>query len=152
MRKLSESHRLRIARTSEPGHIYLITTATWNRTPLFRDHACARAVSRVCHAANTWKGARCLAWVLMPDHWHGMVQLDDGDLWKIVGRFKSLASRAVRDVRPRSYPVWQKSFHDAGLRRDVDVKAAARYLVANPLRAGLVSTIGDYPYWNAVWL
>jgi hypothetical protein len=29
---------------------------------------------------------------------------------------------------------------------------AARYLVANPLRPGLVERIGDYPYWNAVWL
>ena len=28
----------------------------------------------------------------------------------------------------------------------------ARYIVANPLRAGLVTKIGDYPFWNAVWL
>jgi hypothetical protein len=28
----------------------------------------------------------------------------------------------------------------------------ARYIVANPLRAGLVSRVGHYPFWNAVWL
>jgi putative transposase len=28
----------------------------------------------------------------------------------------------------------------------------ARYVVANPLRAGLVDSIRDYPHWDAVWL
>ncbi|MFV3290267.1 transposase, partial [Pseudomonas sp. NY11955] len=28
----------------------------------------------------------------------------------------------------------------------------ARYIVANPIRAGLVSRVGDYPHWDAVWL
>jgi len=28
----------------------------------------------------------------------------------------------------------------------------ARYIVANPLRAGLVERIGDYPLWDATWL
>jgi putative transposase len=28
----------------------------------------------------------------------------------------------------------------------------ARYIVANPLRAGLVERLGDYPHWDAVWL
>jgi putative transposase len=32
------------------------------------------------------------------------------------------------------------------------MRAIARYVVANPLRAGLAGTIGDYPYWDAVWL
>jgi hypothetical protein len=28
----------------------------------------------------------------------------------------------------------------------------ARYVVANPLRAGLVKRLGDYPLWDAIWL
>ena len=28
----------------------------------------------------------------------------------------------------------------------------ARYIVANPLRAGLVRSLKDYPYWSAAWL
>ncbi|HXR00866.1 MAG TPA: transposase, partial [Pseudomonas sp.] len=28
----------------------------------------------------------------------------------------------------------------------------ARYVVANPLRVGLVSKLGDYSLWDAVWL
>ncbi|PJA25166.1 MAG: IS200/IS605 family transposase, partial [Alphaproteobacteria bacterium CG_4_10_14_0_2_um_filter_63_37] len=28
----------------------------------------------------------------------------------------------------------------------------ARYLVANPLRKGLVEEIGQYPHWDAIWV
>jgi len=48
--------------------------------------------------------------------------------------------------------VWQPGFHDHALRKEEDVRAVARYVVANPLRAGLVQRIGDYPHWNAIWL
>ena len=42
--------------------------------------------------------------------------------------------------------------YDHALRKDEDVKKIARYIIANPLRAGLVEKIEDYPYWDAVWL
>ncbi|NII52692.1 REP element-mobilizing transposase RayT [Lutibacter sp. SG786] len=93
-----------------------------------------------------------MAWVLMPDHWHGLIELGDEDLHRAVGRFKAAVSRAIKRETRRESPVWQRTFHDRALRYDDDIKAAARYLVANPLRAGLVSQIGQYPYWNAVWL
>lgn len=88
----------------------------------------------------------------MPDHWHGLVELREGDISRVVARYKALVSSAVKRSSGRKSPVWQKSFQDRALRKDDDIVAAARYLVANPLRAGLVDRIGNYPYWNAVWL
>ncbi|BAU72594.1 Transposase [Metapseudomonas furukawaii] len=55
-------------------------------------------------------------------------------------------------LRNRSGRLWQKGFHDHALRSDEDVKTVARYVVANPLRAGLVERLADYPFWNAIWL
>ena len=49
-------------------------------------------------------------------------------------------------------PVWQKGYFDRALRYEEDLKAAARYIIANPLRAGLVAQVGDYPLWDAIWL
>jgi REP element-mobilizing transposase RayT len=48
--------------------------------------------------------------------------------------------------------VWQAGFHDHALRKEEDMQAVARYVVANPLRAGLVTRLGDYPLWDAAWL
>ncbi|MBB4592801.1 hypothetical protein FHR61_000481 [Xanthomonas arboricola] len=42
--------------------------------------------------------------------------------------------------------------HDRALRKDDDLRIVARYLIANPLRAGMVERVGDYPFWDAIWL
>ncbi|NUT74814.1 hypothetical protein HNO86_07130 [Pseudomonas sp. C1C7] len=42
--------------------------------------------------------------------------------------------------------------YDRAVRREKDVKHLARYVVANPIRAGLVERVHDYPLWDACWL
>ena len=44
------------------------------------------------------------------------------------------------------------SHHDRAVRHDHDLRALARYVIGNPLRAGLCDRIGDYPFWDAAWL
>ena len=65
---------------------------------------------------------------------------------------KGRTSRIVNELRQTRGPVWQPGFHDHAVRSGEDVVAIARYVVANPLRAGLVRSVGDYPFWNAKWL
>lgn len=94
-----------------------------------------------------------LAWVLMPDHAHWLVQLGECDaLGLVVNRLKSASARAANRALCRSGPLWARAFHDHALRADEEIRRSARYVVANPLRAGLVDRIGDYPFWNAVWV
>ena len=144
---------LRRGRYSQPGLVYLVTTATYQRVPLFANFELARlgvAELRQCDAR-----ARCetLAFVLMPDHLHWLLQLKQGELSALVGLFKASASRAINLRRGTpGQQVWQPGFHDHALRGDEDLAAAGRYVVANPVRAGLVSKAGDYPHWNAVWI
>ena len=65
---------------------------------------------------------------------------------------KGASARAVGQVLARRGGLWQPAFYDRALRRDENRIAAARYIVANPLRAGLVAHLGDYPHWDSVWL
>jgi hypothetical protein len=48
--------------------------------------------------------------------------------------------------------IWQRGFFDRAIRKDDDLLGIARYIVANPLRAGIVDSVGDYPLWDAMWL
>ena len=147
------SSALRTGRWSEPGRAYFITFTTFGRRRLFVDWSIAHAASRCLGLPATWGDARILGWVLMPDHFHGLVSLGTQlDLSRTVARAKALASRDLRQSAGLERPVWAQGFHDRAVRSTDDVRAAARYLVANPLRAGLVEAVGDYPYWNAVWL
>jgi REP element-mobilizing transposase RayT len=131
--------------------MYLVTTVTAYRRPLFSDIDLAREVCRCIHDPNSWGDAALLCWVLMPDHWHGLVQLGAKDsLATVMNRFKAAVTRRLHFTQTIS--VWDRGYHDRALRHEDDVKAVARYMVANPLRAGLVDSVLDYPYWNCVWL
>ena len=73
----ARSHRLRIGRFSKPGGVYLVTFTTFDRLPFFADFGDARTASRTLAAPSSWPHARLLAWVLMPDHWHGLIELGE---------------------------------------------------------------------------
>ena len=144
---------LRNGRVSLPHQMYLVTTATRQRQPVFLAFKVACAAAR-CFEDRTLLGdARMLAWVLMPDHVHWLVQVGETDnLSTVVNRLKSSSARQVNRLIGTQGPLWQKAFHDHALRADEDVRQIARYMVANPLRAGLVERIGDYSFWNAMWI
>jgi len=146
------SHRLRRGRVSIPGQVYLLTTTVEHRQPVFTDFLLARIVIGQLRYAQHSNLARSLAWVLMPDHLHWLVELQSGTLDALMRRMKCRSTCLINSTGKRYGRLWQKGFHDRALRREDDVPAVARYIVANPLRAGLVSRVGDYPHWDAVWL
>jgi REP element-mobilizing transposase RayT len=89
-------HRLRKGRTSQPGGIYLITFCTHARCPLFRNHDIATSAIAALLKDRHWTHATLLTWVLMPDHWHGPIQLhDDITLAHVIGRLKGATTSAV---------------------------------------------------------
>lgn len=143
---------LRQGRVSTPGQIYLLTTTTQHRQRLFSDPIRARLASGVIHSTSTWGDANLLAWVLMPDHWHGLLQLGNEPLARTMNRFKGNLTRGLNGSLETPQRIWDRSFHDHALRADEDVMQVARYIVANPIRAGLAANALDYPYWNAIWL
>jgi REP element-mobilizing transposase RayT len=88
-----------------------------------------------------------LAFIVMPDHLHWLLQLiDDASLANVI---KSIKSESAKKV---GHPIWQSGYYDHAIRKDEDIQAVARYIVANPIRAGLVNKVGDYPHWDAIWL
>ncbi len=144
---------LRIGRFSEPGRAYLVTTVVAGRRPIFTDLYQARAFIRALRATQEARLGTWLAWVLMPDHFHGLVSLSgEGDLATLMRELKGASARELNQRLGRRGRLWQPSFYDHALRLEEDRVAAARYIVANPLRAGLVRHCGDYPHWDSVWL
>ena len=147
-------HRaLRRGRVSLPGQVYHVTAGTLGRRPWFADFHVGCEAVRAFHHQVALADARLLAWVLMPDHVHWLVQVgEEGNLSRVVNRLKSASSRQVHRLMGTRGSLWQQGFHDHALRAEEDVRRVARYVLANPLRAGLVQRLGEYPYWNAIWV
>jgi REP element-mobilizing transposase RayT len=123
------------------------------RKPIFLDFQAGCAAARCFEDRAILGDATMLAWVLMPDHVHWLVQLGTRDsLSKVVNRLKSSSARQGNLSIGTEGPLWQKAFHDHALRADEDLRQVARYVVFNPVRAGLVKRIMDYSFWDAVWV
>lgn len=140
-------------RFSQAHQLYHVTLCTDSRKAWFSDLCCARIVVRQMRQLHEENILNSMAWVLMPDHLHWLFQLDESK--SLSNTMKNLKGRTAIELNAylqRKGSIWQRGFYDHALRKEEDIKQIARYIIANPLRAGLVEQIGDYPLWDAIWL
>jgi REP element-mobilizing transposase RayT len=145
--KTNRQKYLRIGRYSQKNQIYHITFTTINRTPIFKDLAKARTLINILKQTDQLQHTGTLAFVVMPDHIHWLMQLvGSQSLQNVIKVVKSKVSIQI------GKPIWQAGYYDHAIRKEEDIQNIARYIVANPIRAGLVTKMGDYSHWDAVWL
>jgi len=149
---LPHSSRLRAGRYSQSGQIYLLTAVIEDRNPALADWKTGRLLVRQFRQAQTEGLADSLTWVVMPDHFHWLIELKNSSLPELMLATKSRSAREINAHLGRSGRLWQKGFHDRAIRREEDLLTVARYIIANPIRAGLVKRVRDYPLWDAIWL
>ena len=143
---------LRKGRYSQSGGIYSITFVTDRRIPWFQDLWLARIMCHGLHDGQCLAGAIPYCWVVMPDHVHVLLQLKETELSRVVKKLKAWSAQMLNREIGRSGRFWAAGFHDHALRKEENLRNVASYIVANPVRARLVSNVRDYPYWNARWL
>lgn len=144
------SRQLRKGRYSERNRVYHVTMRTHESAPVFSDFSDGRILVRALHLQHADGYVESQAYVVMPDHFHWLVQLTgERSLSTCMNLVKSLATRQIHDSGTYRGRVWQRGFYDRAIRREDDLAAVARYIVANPLRAGLVKSVRDYSLWDA---
>lgn len=142
-------------RHSQTSGEYHIRTGTHCPVSRFTDPHLANTVARTLHQQTTQGLIQPLCWVLMPDHLHLhlLLRLDHRQsLAETIKRFKALSARAVNRSDNTTGPVWQSGYFDRALRNEDNRLILSRYIVANPLRADLARRVGDYPWWDSIWL
>lgn len=145
--------RLCKGRVSLRNQIYLVTAVTAQRCPWFEQFTIGRLVVHEMRALHDANAVDSIAWVLMPDHLHWLFQLGAShSLQEVMRCLKARSALTLNRALERSGAIWQRGFHDHALRNEEDLKDAARYVVANPVRAGLVRSLRDYSLWDAKWL
>ena len=114
---------------------------------MFAEAEQARVVANTHGLAGAFLDATPLAWVLMPDHWHGVLRLgNNAALSDVVRQFKTRVCRELRLACGFHGPLWQPAYHDHRLCDDTAITTAITYLRANPVRAGLCAHPDEYPY------
>ncbi|REG79524.1 REP-associated tyrosine transposase [Marinomonas pollencensis] len=144
---------LRKGRYSQLQGEYFITFKTEANRKYFRDFKLACLFCQQIKINEMNHQCVWLAWVLMPDHFHGLVRLNSQvDLSVVVGSLKGRSAKTLNHSRKVKSKIWQTGFYDRALRSGDDRKNIARYIVANPLRKNLVSSVSFYSFWDSVYL
>ncbi len=143
---------LRKGRYSLAKQIYSLTFVTYQRSRIL-SFGNGAIVARQTLANHIVKDHELMCWVIMPDHMHLVMRLGHSEsLIQFVQTFKATTSRKINQHRSDGSKIWQDGYFDRAIRKEEDLLPIARYIVANPIRAGLVKSVRNYPLWNAIWL
>jgi len=128
---------------------YFLTICTYQRKRTLVDaDTIALVWSQLLHIAVAEKFV-FLAYCFMPDHLHAIVtgQSETGNFLRFVSSAKQQSSFAFAQITGRR--LWQEGYFDRTVRRDESVPELIKYIIENPVRAGLVRTVGAYPHWGS---
>jgi putative transposase len=126
--------------------VYMLTVCC---TPRYRNQLCRSDVFpdlRRCLQLHDDRGEwELVAAVAMPDHLHVLARVPAGaPLGRMVTALKRLTAR-------RHGVAWQRDFFEHRLRSADHVEVKREYLRQNPVRAGLVESPEEWPYFWSAW-
>jgi putative transposase len=125
---------------------YSLTFCTdWKRKWFENADAVQLVLSQFLRVADK-EGFAILAYCFMPDHVHLLIEGlgVDSDAKKFIIKSKQCSAHAY--AQTFSARLWQPFGYEHVLRDDEKAAMAARYILENPVRAGLAKTVLEYPF------
>jgi REP element-mobilizing transposase RayT len=118
---------------------YFITIVAAQRDLLFLDER-FRDAAESCWRwlAQHYSYVRLDDYIVMPNHLHGIVVLDESAIARktissLIGAYKTVSTKRINALRqtPGSV-VWQRSFHDRIIRSEEELNRIRQYILDNP--------------------
>ena len=152
--------------TEKPNTLYYVTSVTFNRVAVFRDARVCNLLLATFAEVRELFPYKLIAFVVMPDHFHAIVNPADGDISKWLLRVRGNSARRILDdfasrsddhllralslrspqKRNHKRALWQKDPSIVDLESDKFILQKAGYIHANPVRAGLIDLPAKWPW------
>jgi len=146
----TRNRRLRPDAYSEPGRPCFLTIRAYQNQSPFVDRKLNQAIVDVLLNERQHSQCSIQAYCLMPDHLHLLTtpSVTEASVLAFADRFKGLSTRESWRFGWRG-KLWQPRSYDHVLRRNEDVEKVCEYILANPVRRGLVENPDEFP-WSAL--
>jgi REP element-mobilizing transposase RayT len=143
---MAKQIRLPYEAYSIAGSTWLVTIATLNRDlRVFDDPTLATSVLDSLERHCALSVATLHLAIVLPDHLHAIIEIANSNLVDVMRDFKTNSTRVWWE-HDGVGALWQKSFHDRGLRTAEAFDHAVRYCLDNPVRLGLCGPDDHYPF------
>jgi putative transposase len=127
-------------------HRYFLTFCTFYRRPLFNAPERVDLARTQILRSATNERFELTAYCFMPDHLHLLATGSDptSDCRRFITRAKQFSGYHYQQAFNER--LWQRYGYEHVLRSDEKTFRIARYILENPIRAGLVGSVHEYPY------
>lgn len=138
-----------------PGALHFVTGNVHKRRRIFSSSTLARIFLEVLQSQCDAQVTKLIAFVIMLDHFHLVLNPRNGDISGFLRILKSLSAKRIiaecaegRFSTGDKNQVWQESFHSLPLWSGWMIWQKINYIHANPVRAGLVKA-GEAYAWSS---
>ena len=129
-----------------PDALYHVTARGDRREDIFEDDADRQMFLSTLEQVVTQFNWLCHAWCLMDNHYHLMIQTPDGNLSKGMRQLNGVYTQASNRRHQRVGHLFQGRFKAILVDSDAYLLELTRYVVLNPVRAGMVKKPADWPW------
>ena len=170
------TERKKLLKFDDNSYVHFVTTGTYNNLPYFRDEECCRVLLEELEFYRNKFDFTLPGYVIMPDHihlllWWDKTEKSDLSISKIIQGIKGATARRIINLKtsgsleqmfeatsepfPKNskthkqnikYPFWRRGFYDFNIYTKEKLAEKLNYAHHNPVKAGLVSTPGDYKW------
>ena len=123
-----------------------LTMCTFERRRYFASRVSIDIVFRQLLRTSATRTVEIIAYCFMPDHFHALVAgtSEGSNLHQFFQRFRQQSGFHHQSATGER--LWQDGYFDRSLRKEDDTFDVVSYILANPVRAGLVQSPDDYPF------
>ena len=145
---------------SSHRYVYFVTICAADKQLYFSKPNISELIIKELEYRRLSKEIKLFCYCIMPDHLHILISLEEAYTKRVgafgertlqnwISAFKRHTSRMVVQ-RCDIKPLWQNNFYDHVVRREESLVEICEYILNNPVRKGIVSTWGEYPYSKTV--
>jgi putative transposase len=133
-------------RIEYPGAVYHVTSRGNARQAIFRDDRDRQSLLDVLAAVVGRAKWLCHAYCLMENHYHLLLETPEGNLSRGMRQLNGVYTQAFNRRHGTVGHVYQGRFKAILVARESHLLERCRYVVLNPVRAGVANAPGQYPW------
>ena len=135
-----------------PGQYRIITGACFEHRPILATSQRLQWFEDQLLSCFKEVGASCAAWVVLPNHYHALVLINDmGAFTARLGQLHGKTSFEMnREDQLQGRKVWYRS-QDRCMRSEAHFYTTLNYIHNNPVKHGYVAKWTDWPFSSVHW-
>ena len=135
-------------RIEYPGAVYHVTSRGNERKPIFQTDEDRDLLLGILHKITEKFNWVFHAYCLMDNHYHFLIETPEGNLSKGMRQLNGVYTQAFNRRHNRIGHIFQGRYKAVLIQKDSHLLEVCRYMVLNPVRAGLVERPDDW-HWSS---